>query len=71
MGDREIARQLAIGRIRARWRSRFAAGGLEVILSDLPRSGRKRRIDAAEIVRVVTQTTPEGAIHWSTRKLAA
>ena len=32
------------------------AGGVESILADLPRSGRKPRIDAAEIVRVTTQT---------------
>lgn len=53
------------------WRDRFAAGGVKAIESDLPRSGRKARIDAAEIVRVTTQTKPEGATHWSTRKLAA
>ncbi|MBL8421273.1 MAG: IS630 family transposase [Dechloromonas sp.] len=71
MGDRDIAHQLGVGRIQAaRWRGRFAAGGVTAILADLPRSGRKPRIDAAEIVRVTTQTTPEGATHWSTRKLA-
>ena len=72
LGDRDIAWQLAIGRIQAaRWRARFAAGGVEAILADLPRSGRKPRIDAAEIVRVTTQTAPAGATHWSTRTLAA
>jgi len=72
LGDRDIARRLDIGRIQAaRWRGRFAAGGVEAILADLPRSGRKPRIDAAEIVRITTQTKPEGATHWSTRKLAA
>ncbi len=72
LGDRDIARQLGIGRIQAaRWRGRFAAGGIEAILADLPRSGRKPRIDAAEIVRITTQTKPQGAAHWSTRKLAA
>ena len=72
LGDREIARQLGIGRIQAaRWRGRFAEGGVAAIQTDLPRSGRKPRIDAAEIVRVTTQTTPEGATHWSTRKLGA
>jgi transposase len=72
LGDREIARQLDIGRIQAaRWRGRFAAGGVEAIVADLPRSGRKPRIDAAEIVRMTTQMKPEGATHWSTRKLAA
>ncbi len=71
-GDREIARALGIGRIQvARWRARFAEGGVAAIEADLPRSGRKARIDAAEIVRVTTQTTPEGATHWSTRTLAA
>ena len=71
-GDREIARQLDIGRIQAaRWRGRFAEGGVEAIVADLPRSGRKPRIDAAEIVRMTTQEKPEGATHWSTRTLAA
>lgn len=59
-GDRDIARQLDIGRIQAaRWRGRFVEGGVDAILADLPRSGRKPRIDAAEIVRVTTQTKPE------------
>jgi transposase len=44
---------------------------VEAIVADLPRSGRKPRIDAAEIVRMTTQMKPEGATHWSTRKLAA
>ena len=71
MGDREIAPHLGIGRIQAaRWRARFAEGGVQAIQADLPRSGRKPRIDAAEIVRVTTQTKPQGATHWSTRKLA-
>ena len=65
MGDREIARELGIGRIQAaRWRGRFATDGVEAIQADLPRSGRKPRIDAAEIVRVTTQTKPAGATHW-------
>jgi transposase len=72
VGNHEIARRLEISRnqVIAR-RGRFAKGGLAAIESDLPRSGRRPTIDAAEIVRVTTQTTPEGATHWSTRKLAA
>lgn len=70
-GNRDIAARLDIGRIQAgRWRNRFAEGGMPAIESDLPRSGRKPQIDAAEIVRLTTQTTPEGTTHWSTRKLA-
>jgi transposase len=37
----------------------------------LPRGGRKPKIDPAEIVRLTTQTQPEGATQWSTRTLAA
>ena len=71
VGNHEIARRLEISRGQViAWRGRFADGGIKAIASDLPRSGRKPRIDAAEIVRVTTQTTPEGATHWSTRKLA-
>lgn len=62
MGDRAIARQLGIGRIQAA-RGRFADGGVEATQADLPRSGRQARIDAAEIVRVTTQTKPQGATH--------
>ena len=72
VGNHEIARRLEISRGQViAWRNRFAEGGVAAIESDLPRSGRKPTIDAAEIVRLTTQTTPEGATHWSTRKLAA
>ena len=72
VGNHEIARRLEISRGQViAWRGRFAQGGVAAIESDLPRSGRKPTIDASEIVRVTTQTTPEGGTHWSTRKLAA
>jgi transposase len=71
MGNREIAAALGIGRVQVgRWRERFVQGGVAAIKDDLPRSGRKPRIDRAEIVRLTTQTTPEAATHWSTRTLA-
>ena len=67
-----IGEILGVGRIQAgRWRERYAAGGLKAIEQDLPRGGRKPRIDAAEIVRLTTQTKPEAATQWSTRTLAA
>jgi transposase len=72
LDNHAIAAEVGVGRIQVgRWRERFARGGVSAIESDLPRSGRKRRIDAAEIVRLTTQTKPEAATHWSTRKLAA
>jgi hypothetical protein len=37
----------------------------------MPRSGRKRRIEAARILPATIQTLPENAAHGSTRTLAA
>lgn len=72
LDNHAIATELGIGRIQVgRWRERFAQGGMLAIESDLPRSGRKARVDVAQIVRVTTQTLPDAATHWSTRKLAA
>ena len=67
-----IATALGVGRVQVgRWRERYAQGGLAAIAQDRPRGGRPPRADAAEIVRLTTQTTPKGATHWSTRTLAA
>lgn len=72
MDNHQIAGEVGVGRIQVgRWRKRFVQSGLSGIEADLPRSGRKRRINAGKIVRVTTQNTPEGATHWSTRTLAA
>jgi transposase len=69
--NREIAAELEIGRVQVgRWRERYVEGGLSAIERDLPRGGRKPRVDAAEIVRRTTQTLPMAATHWSTRTLA-
>jgi transposase len=68
----KIAELVGVGRIQVgRWRERYAAGGLRAIERDLPRGGRKPKVDPAEIVRLTTQTTPQGATQWSTRSLAA
>jgi transposase len=69
--NQEIAAQLEIGRIQvARWRERYAQGGVAAIEQDLPRGGRRPTTDAAEIVRRTTQTLPAAATQWSTRSLA-
>jgi transposase len=55
------------------WRQRFSAGGVDVLTKIEPGRGRPRRYDAgrvAEIVRLTTQTRPQGASHWSTRSMA-
>lgn len=67
-----IAEEVNVGRVQVgRWRARYAKDGITAIEKDLPRGGRPRKVDAAEIVRLTTQTTPDGATHWSTRRLAA
>ena len=67
-----IAEELDIGRVQVgRWRERYAEGGLAAVERDLPRGGRPPKVDAAEVVRLTTQTLPEAATHWSTRTLAA
>ena len=66
-----IAEKLGVGRIQvSRWRDRFLEYGIAGIRQDLPRGGRKPFVDAQELVRLTTQTTPENATHWSTRTLA-
>src|ERR1700680_4747485 len=72
LDNHKIGEILGVGRIQAgRWRDRYAADGLKAIEQDLPRGGRKPKVDPAEIVRLTTQTKPEGATEWSTRTLAA
>ena len=68
----EIAKHVGVGRVQVgRWRERYVEQGLAGIEQDLPRGGRKPKIDSAEIVRLTTQTSPPAATHWSTRTLAA
>jgi transposase len=73
--DQDIAIELGTTRHRvARWRSRFAQGGIEALKKDLPRGGRPPTVTpdkAREIVQMTTQTIPANATHWSTRSMAA
>lgn len=73
-GNDEIGDKLGIDRRTAgTWRNRYLEAGLEGILHDLPRSGRKpsgREKVAAEIVRKTTRERPRDATHWSVRTLA-
>jgi transposase len=56
-----------------KWRARYRESGLEGILDDAPRSGRKKTISAeteAAIVQATLRTKPPQATHWSTRSMA-
>jgi transposase len=71
----ELARELETTRTTViKWRSRYEEFGVEGILQDAPRSGRKKTISAAkeaEIVRATLETKPPAGTHWSTRSMAA
>jgi len=68
----QIAEQLGIGRIQvARWRGRYAQMRRAGIERDLPRGAPPKKVDLAQLVELTTQTQPEAAMHWSTRKMAA
>ena len=73
--DLEIATALRISNQKAaRWRKRFLSLGLNGLIKDAPRPGRKPAIAArlkAEVVRKTTQAKPSNATHWSTRTMAA
>jgi transposase len=68
----EIAMQLGVGRVQvARWRERYAQSRVSGIEHDLPRGAPPTKVDVARLVELTTQSKPEAATHWSTRKMAA
>jgi len=57
-----------------KWRERYRTHGLEGILEDAPRSGRRKTITPekeAAIVQATLSTKPADGTHWSTRTMAA
>jgi hypothetical protein len=54
-----------------KWRDRFVVDGVEG-LADLPRSGRPKTIDDAQIIAATLEAPPAslGVTHWSSRLLA-
>jgi len=72
MQNKDIARQLGVGRVQvSRWRERYAKEALAGIEQDLPRGAPPTKVDVARLVELTTQSKPEVATHWSTRTLAA
>jgi transposase len=56
-----------------KWRSRYAARGVEGILNDASRPGRTPKISEAKVKEIVQKTIeekPKNATHWSTRSMA-
>ncbi len=72
MQNKDIATELDIGRVQvSRWRERFVQSRVAGIQRDLPRGAPPLKMDAARLVELTTQTKPEAATHWSTRKMGA
>ncbi len=70
--NKDIAQQLGIGRVQvARWCERYLQSGVQGIERDLPRGAPPVKVNVAKLVELTTQSTPEAATHWSTRKMAA
>ena len=69
-----LARELAVTRPTVLlWRRRYREAGVDGLLKDAPRPGRKKVILArkvAALVNATLHTTPTGATHWSTRTMA-
>ncbi len=69
--NKEIAEMLGVGRVQVgRWRERYAAHRLAGIERDLPRGAPPAKVDVARLIELTTQSKPEAATHWSTRKMA-
>jgi transposase len=72
--DQQIGEELTVARQTvARWRQRFIASGIAGIEKDAPRPGRKPKVSARrvqKVVRMTTQDKPSDATHWSTRSMA-
>lgn len=74
VANHRLASELGTSRPTAlRWRQRFEQAGLEGLLEDAPRPGRKRRLTPEKEEAIVNATLyhkPPGATHWSVRTLA-
>jgi transposase len=72
--NQAIATQLNISRPTVQlWRDRFAQQGLAGIEKDAPRPGRKPKLAAKKIrklIKATLESTPANATHWSVRSMA-
>ena len=70
--NKDIAQELGVGRVQvSRWRERYVEFGFEGIERDLPRGAPPVKVDVQRLVELTTQSKPEAATHWSTRKMGA
>jgi transposase len=69
-----IAKELGVSRPTVLlWRERFASAGVQGIMADAPRPGRKKALSPEQVQAVVEatlHTRPPGQTHWSVREMA-
>jgi len=74
VSNNQLAQELATSRPTViQWRRRYQRGGVEGLLQDAPRPGRKKQITAEQIATIIDatlHTSPKDATHWSARTLA-
>jgi transposase len=72
--DHRLAKELKVSRPTvALWRKRFGTAGVEGLLRDATRPGRRKKLTAARIAAIVEttlKTKPPDATHWSVRAMA-
>ena len=69
--NKQIAETLNVApRMAALWRGRFIEQGIEGLLKDAPRAGRRPSISRASLIEKTTRSSPRNATHWSTRTMA-
>jgi transposase len=70
----EIGKELGVAQPTVRrWRRRFLEKGLEGLVKDAPRPGRKPKLPEEKvkaIVEATLHTTPRNATHWTVRTMA-
>lgn len=72
--DKQIAERMRVApRMASLWRGRYIELGVDSLLKDAPRSGRKPTISAEKVAQVIAKTTqnkPATATHWSRSTMA-
>jgi transposase len=72
--NNSLAQELAVSRPTILlWRNRYRQAGVDGLLKDAPRPGRRKKVGAQKVESVLNatlNTTPRDATHWSTRTMA-
>ena len=74
VSNNALAQKLGISRPTViKWRERFEEAGVEGVMKDAPRPGRRRRLTAEKMEAILDDTIhakPPNATHWTSRAMA-